>query len=214
LIANGLDASKIELVVTDMLAAYNEVIKNKFPNALHQHCVFHFMQLFNEYLKEALKIHRQKHFKEGERKEAHKISLLILKGQEKLNDEEQDRVIAFCELYPEVAQDYALKEDIRMLYALAETELQAVAWKDIIIEQYESKVSNTMQKALLWLDKAFEKTISYLKIGILHAKTNNDAERIMRKIERNQKTHYFFRSEESLKRHLNTRLGIFKIVAT
>jgi len=214
LIAKGLDVDKIKLVVTDMLPAYNEVIKKKFPNALHQHCVFHFMQLFNDHLKEALKCYRQKHFKEGQRKEAHKISLLILKGQEKLNDEERERVLTFCELHPEVMDDYNLKEDIRILYALAETELQAVAWKDIIIEQYESKVSSTMQQALLWFAKLFEKTISYLKIGILHAKTNNDAERIMRKIERNQKTHYFFRSEESLKRHLNTRLGIFKIVAT
>jgi hypothetical protein len=123
---------------------------------------------------------------------------LILKGQEKLNDEEQEQVLAFCELHPEVMADYTLEEDIRILYTSAETELQAVAWKDIIIEQYESKVSSTMQQALVWFDKAFEKTISYLKIGILH-----DAERIRRKIERNKKTHYFFRSKESLKRHLN-----------
>ena len=54
----------------------------------------------------------------------------------------------------------------------------------------------------------FENTISYLKVDVLHAKTNNDAERIMRQIERNQKNHYSFRKDESLIRHLKTRLGI------
>jgi transposase-like protein len=111
-------------------------------------------------------------------------------------------------------EDYAVKEDIRTLYALAKTEVEALAYKDIIIEQYEAKISKTMQKTIKLLTNAFEKTISYLKLGILHAKTNNDAERIMRKIERNQKIHYFFRSEESLKRHLNTRLGIFTVFVT
>lgn len=44
-----------------------------------------------------------------------------------------------------------------------------------------------MQKTLTFLSGNFEQTINYLKVGMLHAKTNNDAERIMRKIERNQK---------------------------
>jgi transposase-like protein len=65
-----------------------------------------------------------------------------------------------------------------------------------------------MQKALTFLTENFEYTISYLKVQMLHAKTNNDAERIMRKIERNQEIHYVFRKEDSLIRHLKTRLGL------
>lgn len=211
LIDNGLDASGIKLVVTDLLPAYSEVIARIFPNALHQYCVFHFMQLINKQFKEALKVHRYKHFKEGERKEAHKIALLMLKAQEKLSKEEQILVLAFSEKYPDVMADYAMKEDIRTLYMQAKSEIQAVAWKDIVLENYEPIISPTMQKTVKLIQNSFEKTISYLKIGVFHAKTNNDAERIMRKIERNQKIHYFFRTENSLIRHLKIRLGILKI---
>ena len=196
-----------------MLPAYNEVIASMFPLALHQYCVFHFMQLVNKHFKEALKIHRYKHFKEGARKEAHKIALLMLKAQEKLSSEECEIVLAFCEQHPDVLADYAMKEDIRTLYAQAKNEVQAVAYKDIILESYQNIISKTMQNTINLINTSFEKTISYLKVGILHAKTNNDAERIMRKIERNQKTHYFFRTEDSLIRHLRIRLGIDTIFA-
>lgn len=208
MINKGLEPQKIELVVTDMLAAYREVIKKVFPNALHQFCIFHVLQLVNGLFKDALKEHRHKHFKEGERKEAHKIALYMLKGQEKLTPEEKEKVLDFCEKYPNVMANYALKEDFRALYALSQTEIQAVAYRDIIVENYQDKISGTMQKALTFLTQNFEYIISYLKVGMLHAKTNNDAERIMRKIERNQEIHYVFRKEDSLIRHLKTRLGL------
>lgn len=208
MIDKGLDPQKVELVVTDMLAAYREVIKKMFPNARHQFCIFHILQMINGFFKDALKEHRHKHFKEGERKEPHKIALYMLKGQEKMTSEEKEKVFDFCEKYPNVMANYALKEDFRALYALAKTEVQAIAFRDIIVENYQDKISGSMQKALILLDENFEHTINYLKVGILHAKTNNDAERIMRKIERNQKIHYVFRKEESLIRHLKTRLGL------
>ena len=159
LINKGLNPRKIELVVTDMLAAYREVIKKMFPNAFHQFCIFHVLQLVNGLFKDAL------------------------------------------------------KEDFRALYALSQTEIQAIAYRDIIIENYQDKIAGTMQKALTFLTENFEYTISYLKVGMLHAKTNNDAERIMRKIERNQVIHYVFRKEESLIRHLKTRLGLIIPIA-
>jgi transposase-like protein len=208
LINKGLDAQKIELVVTDMLAAYREVVKQLFPNALHPFCIFHVLQLVNGCFKDALKEHRHKHFKQGERKEAHKIALYMLKGQEKLTPEEQAKVLDFCEKHPNVMANYAFKEDCRALYAGSQTDIQAVAYRDIILENYQDKISSTMQKALTFLTENFDYTISYLKVGMLHAKTNNDAERIMRKIERNQEIHYVFRKEESLIRHLKTRLGL------
>jgi transposase-like protein len=208
LINKGLVPQKIELVVTDMLAAYREVIKKMFPNALHQFCIFHVLQLVNGLFKDALKEHRHKYFKEGERKEAHKIALYMLKGQEKLTPEEKEKVLDFCEKHPNVMANYAFKEDFRALYALSQTEIQAIAYRDIIVENYQDKISDTMQKALTFLTENFEYTISYLKVQMLHAKTNNDAERIMRKIERNQEIHYVFRKEDSLIRHLKTRLGL------
>jgi transposase len=208
LIDKGLDAKKVKLVVTDMLVAYISVIKVMFPNALHQFCVFHVLQTINGMFKAALKAHRHTHFKEGERKEAHKIALYMLKGQEKLTPEESTKILDFCEKYPDVMANYALKEDIRTLYAVSKSEIQAVAFRDIIVENYQDKISEPMQKTLDFLTQNFENTINYLKVDMLHAKTNNDAERIMRKIERNQNIHYFFRKKESLIRHLKTRLGI------
>ncbi len=208
LIDKGLEPEKIKLVVTDMLPAYGRVIKDMFPNALHQYCVFHVLQTMNGLFKAALKEHRQTHFKAGQRKEAHKIAYAMLKGQEKMTTQESEKVLDFCEKHPDMLANYALKEDIRTLYALAKSEIQAVAFRDIIVENYQDKISEPMQKAVDFLTQNFENTISYLKVQIHHAKTNNDAERIMRKIERNQNIHYFFRKDESLLRHLKTRLGI------
>lgn len=213
LITKGLQPQSIRLVVTDLLPAYGSVIAELFPNALHQFCVFHLMQLIHKIFKQALKTHRYDHFKEGSRKEAHKTALCMMRGHEKLNPEEREKVADFCEAHPNVMADYALKEEIRGLYAGSKNEIQARAWKDIIVENYETKISATMEKALKCLTDHFEKTISYLKVGILHAKTNNDAERIMRKIQYNQKVHCYFRKEESLLRHLKIRLGITQIAA-
>lgn len=117
LIDRGLDADKVELVVTDMLPAYKEVIAEVFPNALHQYCIFHFIQHINKLFKEALKIHRNDKFEVGNRKEAHTISFLLLKGQEKLTPAEYVIVRNFCEEHPTMSANYELKEDIRTMYA-------------------------------------------------------------------------------------------------
>lgn len=196
-----------------MLPAYSKVIAHLFPNALHQFCIFHLMQLLNKILKQALKEHRYQEFKAGERKEAHQIALCMMRGHEKLNAAEREKVFDFCEKYPNVMADYALKEDIRRLYVLSKNPIQARAYKDILIDQYETKISVPMEKALKCFTDHFEKSINYLNVGILHAKTNNDAERIMRKIQSNQRVHCYFRTEESLLRHLKIRLGITHVAA-
>ena len=213
LIDKGLDSEKVELVVTDMLAAYVSVIKTMFPNALHQICIFHLIQHLNKLFKAALKIHRYEHFKEGDRKEAHLIALLMLKGQEKLTEEEQQKVQSFCDTYPDVAADYALKEDMRFLYAAAQNLEQAVAYKDIIVETYTPKISKEMEKAMLFFEQNFEQSIAYIKLSYIRDKTNNDAERMMRHIKRTQQTHYFLRDPKNYIRKVNVILGIRRPIA-
>ena len=208
LIDKGLNAEKVELVVTDMLPAYTEVIKKKFPNALHQYCVFHFIQNINKIFKDSLKAHRHTTFEAGERKPAHKISFLLLKGQEKLTDEEQIVVSEFCQVHPNVLANYAFKEDIRFLYATAESPEEAYAYKDMIECWYKNSISKPMEKALNSLKDNFEQTIAYLRKGYLLDKTNNDAERMMRTIKRTQQTHYFLRKEENYIKKVRCVLGI------
>lgn len=208
LIARGLYANKVQLVVTDMLIAYKSVIKELFPNALHQYCIFHFIQHINKLLKAALKAHRYATFEIGERKEAHKISWLILKGQEKLTDEEREQVFAFCEEYPTMRENYALKEDIRNLYLNAKSVAQAVAYKEIIENLYTNTISEPMEKVLIFFKDNFEQSIAYLHKGYFLDKTNNDAERMMRTIKRTQQTHYFFRKEDNYIKKVRIVLGI------
>ena len=214
MINKGLDPNSVELVVTDMLPAYASVILTLFPNALHQFCIFHFIQHINSKLKEALKKHRHANFKVGERKEAHRISLLILKGQEKLTTEEQNLVFKFCEKYPTIAADYALKEDIRFLYANAQTEMQAILYRDIILDTYNHKISAIMEETLTWFQANFEKTIAYIKKGYFKDKTNNDAEILMRKIKKTQITHYFLRKDDTYITKIRTILGTHINIAT
>lgn len=208
LINRGLVAEKVELVVTDMLPAYGEIVTKFFSNALHQYCVFHFIQKINSFLKDALKVHRQTTFKSGDRKTAHKISFLILKGQEKLTTEERETVFAFCEKYPTMAANYAFKEDIRFLYANAKSLEEVYAYKDIIDHEYSKTISVSMEKALVFFKDNFEQTIAYLRKGYYLDKTNNDAERMMRTIKRTQQTHYFLRKEENYIKKICVVLGI------
>ena len=213
LIDKGLDAKKVELVVTDMLPAYKEVITEMFPNARHQYCIFHFIQHINKLFKAALKAHRYSTFKIGERRAAHQISLLMLKGQEKLTEAERSTVFTFCETYPNMGSGYALKEDIRTLYANAECLEQAYAYKDMIEAEYNYIVCNEMQKALVFVKNNFEPTVAYLHKGYFLDKTNNDAERMMRAIKRTQQTHYFLRKEEYYIKKIKVVLGIQNPIA-
>ncbi len=214
LIDKGLDAEKVELVVTDMLPAYQDVITANFPNAVQQYCIFHFIQAFNKHLKAALKDHRTTAFEEGDRKEAHLISFLLLKGEEKLTGSERETARIFCELHPDIAAAYSLKESIRTLYAEVQTIEQALAYKDIIIETFTAKISQTMQKGLSFFEANFEKTISYLRKGFFRDRTNNDAERMMRQIKRTQQTHFFLRKSENYIKKIRIVLGIDKPIAT
>lgn len=214
LINNGLDAQKVELVVTDMLPAYSQVIEKTFPNALHQFCIFHFIQHINKTLRMALKTHRQAHYEAGNRKEAHKIAWLLLKGQEKLSQEEQEKVLAFCLKHPQIAANYAFKEDVRTFYAQIKNLSQAYAYRDIIIEQYQDKICSKMQQALLFFTTNFEKTIAYIRKDFPKDKTNNDAERMMRAIKKIQNTHYFLRKEDNYMRKIKVILNIQKPIAT
>ena len=214
LLDKGLDAQKVELVVTDMLPAYSQVIERTFPNALHQFCIFHFIQHINKTLRTALKTHRYAHYEAGNRKEAHKIAWLLLKGQEKLSQEEREKILDFCIKHPQVAANYAFKEDLRAFYAQVETLSQAYAYKDIIIEYYQDKICPKMQQALLFFTTNFEKTIAYIRKEYPKDKTNNDAERMMRAIKKIQNTHYFLRNDNTYIRKIKVILNIQQPVAT
>jgi transposase len=214
LIGNGLVADKVELVVTDMLPAYDSVISTLFVNALHQFCIFHLIQSINKALKEALKEHRTANYPKKERKEAHLISFLMLRGEEKLSDTEREKVLLFCEKHPEATPNYALKEDIRVLYATAKNPAQAYAYRDVLDESYATKIAEPMKKVWTFLKDNFEKTIAYLRKDYPADKTNNDAERMMRMIKRTQQTHYFLRNTDNYIKKVKVVLGIQTPVAT
>lgn len=208
LIHKGLDAEKVAMVVTDLLPAYSEVIAQTFPNAVHQCCIFHLIQSFNKELINALSVHRKATFSKGDRKEAHKTAFLLLKGQEKLTPTQREIVFDFCDTHPEIAANYALKEDIRTLYATVNTPAQAYALKDIIVEQYQNTITEPMKKGLELFVTHFDKSIAFLQKGFFLDRTNNDAERMMRAIKRVQQTHYFLRTDQTYMRKIRVVLGI------
>ena len=214
LISQGLVAENVALVVTDMLPAYGSVIAALFVNAKHQFCIFHLIQQVNKALKETLKQHRIDNYPKGERKEAQNIAYLMLAGEEKLSDIARQKVLLFCEKHPELRPNYALKEDIRTLYATAQNPAQAYAYKDILDQTYENKIAVPIKKVWTFLKDNFEKTIAYLRTDYKKDKTNNDAERMMRSIKRTQQTHYFLRNSTNYIRKIRVILGIQKPIAT
>ena len=92
--------------------------------------------------------------------------------------------------------------------------MQAVLYKDIILDIYSHKISAIMEDTLTWFQANFEKTIAYIKKGYFKDKTNNDAERLMRKIKRTQITHYFLRKDDTYITKIRTILGTHIHIAT
>ncbi len=111
------------------------------------------------------------------------------------------------------AYDSAITEFFPNAYANASSVCQILAYKDIIMDTYKDIVSTNMFNVLQWLEQNFEKTIAYLKKNFPKDKTNNDAERQMKKIKRIQQTHYFLRKDEYYIRKIKVILGINKICA-
>jgi hypothetical protein len=60
----------------------------------------------------------------------------MLTGEEKLSDIARQKVLLFCEKHPEIKANYALKQDIRTLYATAQNPAQGYAYKDILDQIY------------------------------------------------------------------------------
>ena len=119
----------------------------------------------------------------------------------------------FGEKHPTIRAAYALKEEIRHLYANATSLAEAYAYKDMINDTYRRAISPAMEKALDWFNTHFEKTVSYLKKGYMLDRTNNDAERMMRAIKRVQQTHYFLRKEANYIKKVKIVLGTQKPIA-
>ena len=70
-----------------------------------------------------------------------------------------------------------------------------------------TSVSKQMEAALAFFERNFEQSIAYIKKGYFRDKTNNDVERMMRKIKRTQQTHYFLRDNNNYIRKLSVVLG-------
>ena len=190
-----------------MLPAYTTVIADNFPNARPPYCVFHFIPAINKHFKKQLKEHRQANFIVGQRKEPLRVAFLLLKGKEKLTNDEELIVQDFSDQYPIIASAYALKEDIRTLYATAQTLPQAYALKDIILDNYAAAVSKTILPAITLFQTHFDKTIAYLHNGYFRDKTNNDAERCMRQIKRTPQILYLLRNPENYIRKIRVVLA-------
>jgi len=216
-----------KLVVTDGSSLYPNVIAEVWPDAKHQRCVFHFIKQLNDDLRSAFwaayntmpkppKRNRGRPKKRGRprkdkekrdnRRRVRTARYLLLKREtlpgerERWSEEERAALAQAIELCPPlgvlrrfVVQHHELFGPTTVSHELAEQRRKA------ILDDPEFNALAALTKPLSRLrdDDLFERLTRYLDFDNAD-KTSNHVERENRELRRRQKTHYRFRSLESI----------------
>ena len=183
------------VVITDMWKAYHSAIRDVFPEADHQLCVFHVIQAMMKHTNKALLTYRRGLPKETKAQKAVRKELwdgryLLLKANHKLGDQQHKRLEAILDAHQDtvIPKAYECKEAILTLFRESEDKEDARARRDAILERFGGvpelkKILNVIQ------GDDFEQMIVYLDYENLD-KTNNNAERENRVYQKGEKVRY------------------------
>ena len=183
------------VVITDMWKAYHSAIRDVFPEAEHQLCVFHVIQAVMKHTNKAMLTYRRGLPQETEAQQAVRRELwdcryLLLKANHKLSPRQRQRVKEILDAHPDtlLPEAYACKEAILTLFRASKDKGDARARRDAILERFGDvpeleKVVNVIR------GDDFEQMIVYLDYENLD-KTNNNAERENRVYQKGEKVRY------------------------
>jgi hypothetical protein len=225
-----------KVVVTDGSPLYPAVLKEVWPGAKHQLCVFHVLQDVTAKVLEAVRRLRRGQARRGhsgrkrrrgrprkaqqQRRQrrgptvkekaafVYKRRFLIVKRPEKLSEQERGQLSRMFEYLPELRLLRQFCLEVYQLFNAEQAARLARRRRTLLLKKAAYQQVPELEKALGLLDKdKFDKMIAFLDSPLgQQVRTNNHVERTNRKVRFDEKVRYKFRTQRSLDRFLRLRL--------
>jgi hypothetical protein len=221
-----------KVVITDGSNLYPDLLKQLWPDAEHQLCVFHVMQDLNAKILDALKRLRRQQSRRGQsgrkrrrgrptraqqqrraqakqtqKDKAHfvfKHRYLIVKRRDHLTDQQRKDLATMLEYLPDLRPLREFADALQRLFAMEQTEHQArCRWSALQRNQTYSAVPELAAALKLLSKEKFAKMIAFLRSpAARRVRTNNHVERCNRKVRYWEKVRYKWRRRRTLVRFL------------
>jgi Transposase len=227
-----------KVVVTDGSNLYPAVLKEVWPAAKHQLCVFHVLQdITNKVLDGVRRLRRQQARRgnggrkrrrgrqsEQQKKRAqrrgptnkekatfvYRHRFLIVKRSEKLTKKEWDNLGKMFEYLPDLRPLWHFCGEVYQLFSTEQVIRMARRRRTLLLKKASYQEVPELAKAMSLLEGAkFDKMVAFLECSEgARVRTNNHVERTNRKLRYDEKVRYKFRSGRSLDRFLRLRLDL------
>jgi hypothetical protein len=225
-----------KVVVTDGSNLYPAVLKEVWPAARHQLCVFHVLQdVTNKVLGGVRRLRRRQARRgkagrkrcrgrqsEGQKRRArrrgptnkekaafvYRHRFLIVKRTENLTRKDWDDLFQmFCYL-PELRRLWDFCREVYQLFSTEQVIRLARRRRTLLLKKASYREVPELVQAMGLLEgEKFDKMVAFLESSAgARVRTNNHVERANRKLRYDEKVRYKFRSERSLDRFLRLRL--------
>jgi hypothetical protein len=225
-----------KVVVSDGSNLYPALLKEVWPTARHQLCVFHVLQdVMNKVLAAVRRLRRSKanRGKSGRKRRCgrgsqggarqrrrgvtnkekaafvYKHRFLIVKRPENMTTKESEHRRKMLEYAPELFPLCHFCEEVYELFNDEQVVRMARRKRTLLLKKAEYQEIPELVKAMGLLKKEkFDKMITFLESPVgQRVRTNNHVERANRKLRFDEKVRYKFRTERSLDRFLRLRLA-------
>jgi Transposase len=227
-----------KVVVTDGSNLYPAVLKEVWPKAKHQLCVFHVLQDVTTKVLEGVRRLRRQQARRGkggrkphrgrqtekQKKRArrrgptnkqkssfvYKHRYLIVKRHENLSKTEWKKLIQMFEYLPELRSLWYFCGEVYQVFSTEQVIRLARRRRTLLLKKASYQEVPELVKAMNLLEGAkFDKMVAFLECSEgARVRTNNHVERTNRKLRFDEKVRYKFRSERSLERFLRLRLDL------
>jgi hypothetical protein len=227
-----------KVVVTDGSNLYPAVLKEIWPAAKHQLCVFHVLQDVTNKVLDAVRRLRRGQAKRGNagrkrrrgrqsekqkrrmrRREprvkeksafVYKHRFLIVKRTENLTPRDWDNLLQMFRYLSELRPLWHFCREIYQLFNAEQVVRLARRRRTLLLKKQSYQEVPELVKAMNLLEKEkFDKMVTFLECSAgARVRTNNHVERTNRKIRFDEKVRYKWRSQRSLERFLCLRLDL------
>jgi len=224
------------VVVTDGSNLYPTVLRQVWPDAKHQLCVFHVLQDITKQVLAAVRRLRRQQARRGnagrkrrrgrpskkqQRRQqrrgpsnkekaafVYKHRFLIVKRLDKLSKQDWDDLCQMFQYVPELRTLWHFCGEVYQLFSDEQVTRLARRRRTLLLKKADYQEVPELAKALgLLRQEKFDQMIAFLESpGGQRVKTNNHVERTNRKIRFDEKVRYKWRSQGSLDRFLRLRL--------
>jgi len=225
-----------KVVVTDGSNLYPALLREVWPGAKHQLCVFHVLQDITKQVLDAVRRRRRQQARRGKcgrkrrrgrpskkqqqrrqrrgptNKEkaafVYKHRFLIVKGTDKLSKREWEHLCQLFQYLPPLRTLWSFCREVYELFSDEQVARLARRRRTLLLKKGDYQEMPELAKVLgLLQDDKFDQRIAFLESpGGQRVKTNNHVERTNRKIRFDEKVRYKWRSLRSLDRFLRLRL--------